>query len=138
MRLLLEPGTAGAGVESGASGGLQLGQLAGEGSPNEDQAIDPAALGVHAPWDGAKEGAAGLAPCSSSARVYAGVAAPAVAVCTLGGAHGPIGRGCRAGASDELRYMLGWFSLVAPALGLPCPLGLWQADHSVTVAAKVG
>ena len=34
-----------------------------------------------------------------------------------------------AGGSDDsgssLQYMLGWYSLIAPALGLPMPLALW-------------
>lgn len=27
--------------------------------------------------------------------------------------------------SDGLQYLLGWYSLVAPALGLPAPTALW-------------
>ncbi len=29
------------------------------------------------------------------------------------------------GGGSSLRYMLAWYSLVAPALGLPMPLALW-------------
>ncbi len=113
-------------MEAGAWGGLQLGHLAGEGAPLEAKASGPAARGVHDHWEGAKDVAVVVTPCSDSACLYAGTAAPpAIAGCTNGGAHDPIGRKSRAGGSNELRYMLGWFSLVAPALGLPMPLALW-------------
>ena len=113
-------------MESGAGGGLQLGHLAGEGAPLEDKASGPAALGVHDHREGAKDVAVVVTPCSDSACLYAGTAAPpAVAGCTNGGARDSISGISRVGGSDELRYMLGWFSLVAPALGLPMPLALW-------------
>ena len=31
------------------------------------------------------------------------------------------------GGSSSLRYMLAWYCLVAPALGLPVPLALWTS-----------
>lgn len=113
-------------MEAGAWGGLQLGHLAGEDAPIEDIAPGHAAVGVHDDWEGTKDVAGIVTPCSDSACLYAGPAArPAAAGCTKGGSLNPTGRESRAGGSDELRYMLGWFSLVAPALGLPMPLALW-------------
>lgn len=35
---------------------------------------------------------------------------------------------CSDGGSSSLRYMLAWYSLVAPALGLPMPLALWTSQ----------
>ena len=38
------------------------------------------------------------------------------------------GEDSKGGGSSSLRYMLAWYSLVAPALGLPMPLALWTSQ----------
>ena len=38
------------------------------------------------------------------------------------------GEDSKGGGSSSLRYMLAWYSLVAPALGLPVPLALWTGQ----------
>ncbi len=37
----------------------------------------------------------------------------------------PSSQSLMAAETDELRYMCGWYSIVAPVVGLPVPLGLY-------------
>jgi len=75
------------------------------------------------------------APAGASARQATPEPAPAPATsapAVQGASAGRLGEargggedgGCD-GRTDGLRYMLGWYSLIAPALGLPAPLALW-------------
>ena len=82
---------------------------------------DPAPLAGAPAGASARQAAPEPAPAhATSAPAVQGHGSDRLAEAWSGGSDGRCGS-----CTDDLQYILGWYSLVAPALGLPAPLSLW-------------